>query len=443
MAGIIQIGSGATNALAGNSTITIAGQTVSLAGGSLTDVALRSALGLSSALRFVGTTSTTMSDGYTGTPAGINSSYVPAVGDVVIDSSNDSEYVCIDVTGTTYTWERLGRDSSWALATNVIEKTGAKGDILYWSDTNVPTHLTNTFSSTKHFLSITSQVPAWTTLVAADVGLDNLTNYAQVEKRIGTTKGDIIYWSAASTPERLGIGSEGYVLTVSSSGIPAWQANAATDEKVKQTLDTSSTNTFPLLFSTSDTTVNTAAPVGGAKRNNSVYIKPSDGTLTAPYFSGNGSALTNLAWANLTNVPTAGTNTLGLVKTTSDVSSATGYTAAPIIDGVVYYKDTNSHYSANLYVTGTASGTALPSSALTNGNVYLRLIENSSDHGTFKISGTTGIKVTAAATTGYISIDTSLKGISFTNAPSAASDQDSISFVHKGVLYIKKFATVS
>ena len=112
-------------------------------------------------------------------------------------------------------------------------------------------------------------------------------------------------------------------------------------------------------------------------------------------------------------------------------------------NGVVYYKDTNSHYSANLYVTGTASGTALPSSALTNGNVYLRLIENSSDHGTFKISGTTGIKVTAAATTGYISIDTSLKGISFTNAPSAASDQDSISFVHKGVLYIKKFATVS
>ena len=93
VAGIIQIGSGASNALAGNSTITIAGQTVSLAGGSLTDVALRSALGLSSALRFVGTTSTTMSDGYTGTPAGINNSYVPAVGDVVIDSSNDSEYV--------------------------------------------------------------------------------------------------------------------------------------------------------------------------------------------------------------------------------------------------------------------------------------------------------------------------------------------------------------
>ena len=442
-AGIIQIGSGATNALAGNSAITIAGQTVSLAGGSLTDVALRSALGLSSALRFVGTTSTTISDGYTGTPAGIGNSYVPAVGDVVIDSSNDSEYVCIDVTGTTYTWERLGRDSSWALANEVITKTGAKGDILYWSDTNVPTHLTNTSSSTKHFLSITSQVPSWVTLSATDVGLDNLTNFAQVEKRIGTTKGDIIYWSAASTPERLGIGSEGYVLTVSSSGIPAWQANAATDEKVKQTLDSTSTDTFPLLFSVEKTSVTTSAPTKGAKRNNSVYIKPSDGTLTAPYFSGNGSALTNLAWANLTNVPTAATDTLGLVKTTSDVSSATGYTAAPIINGVVYYKDTNTHYSANLYVTGTASGTALPSSALTNGNVYLRLIENSSDRGTFKISGTTGIKVTAAATTGYISIDTSLKDISFTNAPSTASDQDSISFVHKGVLYIKKFATVS
>lgn len=443
VAGIIQIGSGASDALAGNSTITIAGQVVALAGGSITDVALRSALGLSSALRFVGVTSTTMSDGYTGTPAGIDNSYVPAVGDVVIDNSSDSEYVCINVTGTTYTWERLGRDSSWALASDVIEKTGAKGDILYWSDTNTPTHLTNTSSATKQFLTITSQVPAWAVLTAADVGLDNLTNFAQVEKRIGTTKGDIIYWNAASDPVRLGIGSENQVLTVNASGVPEWKANQATDENVKQTLDASSTSTFPLLFSTSDTTVNTAAPVGGAKRNNSVYIKPSDGTLTAPYFSGNGSLLTNISWASINNIPTAGTNTLGLVKTTSDVSNSSGYTAAPIINGVVYYKDTNSHYSANLYVTGSASGTALPSSALTNGNVYLRLIENSGDKGTFKISGTTGIKVTAAATTGYISIDTNLKDISFTNAPSAATEQDSIGFVHGGVLYIKKFATVS
>lgn len=44
--------------------------------------------------------------------------------------------------------------------------------------------------------------------------------------------------------------------------------------------------------------------------------------------------------ANNYTLPTAGRNTLGGVKTTSSVTSATGYTACPIISGVPYYKDT-------------------------------------------------------------------------------------------------------
>lgn len=56
----------------------------------------------------------------------------------------------------------------------------------------------------------------------SDIGLGNVTNDAQIPKSIGTTKGDIIYWSAASTPIRLSIGSAGQVLKVSSDGIPAW-----------------------------------------------------------------------------------------------------------------------------------------------------------------------------------------------------------------------------
>lgn len=47
--------------------------------------------------------------------------------------------------------------------------------------------------------------------------------------------------------------------------------------------------------------------------------------------------------ANNYVLPTAGAG-LGGVKTTSNVSSAAGFTAAPIIDGVVYYKDTNTTY---------------------------------------------------------------------------------------------------
>ena len=51
------------------------------------------------------------------------------------------------------------------------------------------------------------------------------------------------------------------------------------------------------------------------------------------------------AGANNYVLPSAGKGTLGGVKTTSDVTSASGYTPSPIIDGVPYYKDTNTTYA--------------------------------------------------------------------------------------------------
>ena len=58
--------------------------------------------------------------------------------------------------------------------------------------------------------------------------------------------------------------------------------------------------------------------------------------------------------ANKYVLPTAST-TLGGVKTTSTVSSATGYTASPIIDGVVYYQNTT--YNDLKGATASAPGT--------------------------------------------------------------------------------------
>ncbi|MGN5456823.1 MAG: hypothetical protein ACI4XN_12580 [Candidatus Kurthia intestinigallinarum] len=49
--------------------------------------------------------------------------------------------------------------------------------------------------------------------------------------------------------------------------------------------------------------------------------------------------------ANAYVLPTAGSS-LGGVKTTSTVTSNSGYTACPIINGVPYYKDTNTTYSS-------------------------------------------------------------------------------------------------
>lgn len=48
-----------------------------------------------------------------------------------------------------------------------------------------------------------------------------------------------------------------------------------------------------------------------------------------------------------------GTGTAGLIKTSSTVTSNSGYTACPVISGVPYYKDTNTTYSA---ATTSAAG---------------------------------------------------------------------------------------
>ena len=53
-----------------------------------------------------------------------------------------------------------------------------------------------------------------------------LANY--VPKSLTSAKGDIIYASAASTPARLGIGSNGQFLSVD-NGIPKWVNNPNTD----------------------------------------------------------------------------------------------------------------------------------------------------------------------------------------------------------------------
>ena len=110
-----------TNAKLVNSSITIAGNQVSL-GSSLDAATLTSSLGLSSALRFVGITTTSMLDNYSSDVTVDGAVITPKAGDVIIDSDSNYEYV---FTGTH--WERLGSDSSYKVVQIAVNDPSASG----------------------------------------------------------------------------------------------------------------------------------------------------------------------------------------------------------------------------------------------------------------------------------------------------------------------------
>lgn len=91
--------------------------------------------------------------------------------------------------------------------------------------------------------------------------------------------------------------------------------------------------------------------------------------------------------ANNYSLPTASSSTLGGVKTTSTVTSASGLTACPIISGVPYYKDTNTTYSSlknpyslTIQANGTSLGTYDGSAAKTFNLTYSNVGAAASSH---------------------------------------------------------------
>ena len=126
-----------TNAKLANSSITINGKAVSLGGSlSLADI------GLSSALRFIGVTSTAIVDGTADNNVVINGSTVTAtIGDVVINTNNDKEYVWLGSA-----WEILGDESSY-------EKVGTAQSLINAQPTDLVLGTGTTFKNASSSVS--------------------------------------------------------------------------------------------------------------------------------------------------------------------------------------------------------------------------------------------------------------------------------------------------
>lgn len=96
----------------------------------------------------------------------------------------------------------------------------------------------------------------------------------------------------------------------------------------------------------------------------------------AVVLDGNGKMYVNVPWTDTnTTYGVVGANgSTGLVKNGSTVTSASGYTACPIVGGVPYYKDTNTTYANMTAATASAAGAAglVPAPAAGKQTSFLR-----------------------------------------------------------------------
>lgn len=204
----------------------------------------------------------------------------------------------------------------------------------------------------------------------------------------GGTTGTTSYGGTVSYP-KITVDTYGRVTgyTTQSFTLPA---SDNTDTKVAQGYSTTANN-YPLLLSATAGVTSTSSRGNTTSiLNNALYANPNTGLLHATTFQGSGASLTNLNASNLSSgtvpssvLPTAGSS-LGGVKTTSTVTSNSGYTACPIISGVPYYKDSNT--DVNVTTTANAATTTYLSGSTSSSTTTGTLVKD----GAASIVGTSG-----------------------------------------------------
>lgn len=267
-------GSIAPAKLADNATIGIGSQSIKVGGAFDTDKLLKD-LSLSNAMHYKGEVTEIP-------PA--SGTYV--AGDVVTLKDTAQEHV---YDGTN--WRELGSEASYKFVQTAVSDPTPSDTTATTFIATIEQNTQGVITATKKTVPVQSVAGLTGAITTADLksqlALNNVTNYAQIEKRIGTTKGDIIYFTKSATPTRLGIGTEGQVLTVKSDGTPDWADNQATDNKVAQTPlvqdDGNANKEYAILFKNTHSawTEETAGVKFTSTNDYRVTINPSTGTLTA------------------------------------------------------------------------------------------------------------------------------------------------------------------
>ena len=223
-------------------------------------------LGLASAMLFLGTTTTAITDGATTNPVTIGgASKTVTAGNVVLYGSKEFAW-----TGSA--WEELGNEGSYKIVQSAVADPSASGT-------------SNTFIAT--------------------ISQDTNGNITASKKTVAVTNSaPTLSWGATST-----IGSvAGTDLQVK------MPANPNTDTKVTQTAVTASgyTNWRPLVIGSSNSGTEGFSPTTVTDTTftvNTISCQPSSGTVKATTFKGNASTATKLATTRTIGIGTGATGT--------------------------------------------------------------------------------------------------------------------------------------
>ena len=188
--------------------------------------------------------------------------------------------------------------SNLAAAKIPLSTVTTSGDLIYGTGSAAVSRLG--IGTSGQYLTVSSGIPAWTTLPS------------YLLSNTLTTNGDLLYYNTQNT--RLGVGTTGQVLTVV-SGLPAW-ANTAVSASDFATVQTATTTTLPA-------SIATKIPLSTVTTAGDLIVGTGSSTVSRLGIGTSGYALvsngTTAAWAiptdtskiPLTTVTTAGDLILG------------------------------------------------------------------------------------------------------------------------------------
>ena len=255
-------------------------------------------------------------DVFTFTPTGTNKI---SIKDTALPSSFDTKYQFREGT-IAGAFQVQEDDEAWqTISIHGVPTVDANGKIL---ETFLPSYVDDVvegyyydgkfYTSSAH----TTEITAETGKIYVDIPSNVTYRYGGTTYVPITNPVDIMTGATSSTAGVAGLvpappaGAQAKFLR----GDGTWEIVETSDIKARQALDTSDKN-YPLLFSYAETSSTTTNIDNTTRRNNSIYVNPSTGTITATNFAGtlNGMTISGTSGStynlgNITKVEASSTN---------------------------------------------------------------------------------------------------------------------------------------